>query len=139
MSILKNGVLILLVAGATAVAAPDDPIDPATLKDKVTIELGKKVIIQFEQKGDALSKPKVVEKAVEKAGDKPVTPTFDFSKKDDTLFPTTKNPFPKDPVSSRVGPAQGPQGLLRDQHRSGEGGPGELRALARPDRRVGAF
>jgi hypothetical protein len=76
----------------TAVAAPDDKIDPATIKEKVTIELGKKLTVRFEQEGDALTHPKVVEKPEGKTP----TPTFDFRKMDDNLILMTRNPFPKD-------------------------------------------
>jgi hypothetical protein len=79
----------LLLAAVPATAAPDDKVDPATLKDKVTIEPGKKLFVQFEQKGDALTGPKTVEKA----SDKPPTPTFDFRKMGDNLILMTKNPF----------------------------------------------
>ena len=83
---------VLLVAIATAVAAADDKVDPAKLKDKVTINVGKKLFVQFEQDGNTLTAPKVVEKVAEK----PPTPTFDFGKMDDNLVLTTKNPFSKD-------------------------------------------
>ena len=35
----------------------------AMLKDKVTISVGKKLVIRFEQDGNALSGPKVIDKA----------------------------------------------------------------------------
>ena len=84
--------VILLIAVPTSMAAGDDKPDPAKIKDKVTIEVGKKLIVKFEKKGDALSDPKVVKEATEK----PPTPTFDFSKMDDNLMLTTNNPFSKD-------------------------------------------
>ena len=92
MSVTRSLAVLLLAAIPTAVAAPDDKVDPPTLKDKVTIDLGKKLVVRFDQKGDALSNPKVVEKA----GDGPPTPSFDFRKMGDNLILTTKNPFPKD-------------------------------------------
>ena len=78
---------ILMLATWTA-----DPVDPATLTDKVTIAVGKKLLVQFERKGDALSRPQVVEKVL----DEPPTVTFDFLKQGDMLILATKNPFPKD-------------------------------------------
>src|SRR5437763_1386465 len=91
MSIPCRLAAVLLAAISTAVAAADDRVDPATLKDKVTISLGKKLFVQFEQKGHVLTRPKVVEEAA----DKPPTPTFDFRKMDDNLILATKNPFSK--------------------------------------------
>lgn len=88
---VARGLILLLATLPTAAAAPDDRIDPATLKDKVTIKLGKKLFVQFEQKGNALTHPK----AVEKPTDQPPTPTFDFRKTDDSLILMTKNPFSK--------------------------------------------
>ncbi len=79
-------VLFLVIAAAGA-----DAPDPAKIKEKVTIEVGKKKLVQFEQKGDDLKNPKVVEKA----DDKLMIPSFDFSKSDGNLILTTKNPFPK--------------------------------------------
>jgi len=92
MRSIRRLAIVLLITTPTAIAAVDDTPDPATLKDKVTIAVGKKLIVQFEQKGDALGNPKVVEKA----GDKPPTPSFDFRKMGDNLILSTKNPFPKD-------------------------------------------
>ena len=89
---VTRSLAILLIAIPTVVAAGDDAPDPATLKDKVTIAVGKKFIVQFERKGDVLGNPKVIEKV----SDKTPTPTFDFSKKDDNLILLTNNPFPKD-------------------------------------------
>ena len=89
---ITRSLAILLIAIPATIAAGDDKPDPAKLKDKVTIAVGKKLVVQFEQKGDALRNPKVVEKP----GDKPPTPTFDFIKKDDNLILSTKNPYPKD-------------------------------------------
>jgi hypothetical protein len=94
MSSIRLLAIVLLMTTPTAIVVGDDKPDPATLKDKVTIAVGKKLVVKFDQKGDALSNPKVVEKAA----DKPTTPTptFDFSKMGDNLILTTKNPFPKD-------------------------------------------
>jgi hypothetical protein len=92
MSTTRNFAIILLIAIPTALDARDDTPDPATLKDKVTIAVGKKLVVEFEQKGDALTHPKVVEKP----GDKPPTPSFDFRRMGDNLILSTKNPFTKD-------------------------------------------
>jgi hypothetical protein len=71
-------------------AAPK-PLDPAQIKEKVTIKLDQKIDIQFSHKGGAISGPKVVEKP--QAG----SPTVhvEFSKRDDNLMLVTQNPFPK--------------------------------------------
>lgn len=84
--------LFLIAVVTSATAAPDEPVDPAKLKDKVTIAPGKTLAVQFEQNGDALSSPRVVEKAEGK------TPTvnFRFLNQGDTLILATRNPFPKD-------------------------------------------
>src|SRR4051794_12803223 len=92
MSVPRRLVAVLLAAISTAAAAVDDKVDPATLKDKVAINVGKKLFIQFEQEGDVLTRPKVVEKAA----DKPPTPTFEFREMGDNLILMTKNPFSKD-------------------------------------------
>ncbi len=92
MSITRSLAALLLATIPIAVASSDDKVDPATLKDKVTIGLGKKLVILFELKGNSLSNPKVVEKP----RDKPPTPSFDLRKMDDNLILTTKNPFQKD-------------------------------------------
>jgi hypothetical protein len=81
----------LAIASAT-VAQAADKVDLTKLKDKVTIDIGKKLIVQFEQKGNALTGPKIVNKVA----DKPPTPTFDFSKMGDNYILATQNPFPKD-------------------------------------------
>ena len=83
--------VVLIAFVTTARAAPEKAIDPATIKEKVTINVGKKLYVRFEQKGDMLSNPKVVEKA------DPKTPTLtlDFLKQGDMLILATKNPFPK--------------------------------------------
>src|SRR4051794_29663338 len=91
MTVTRSLAVLLVVAVMTGGAA-DDKVDPSTPKDKVTIDLGKTLIVQFEQKGDALTHPKVVEKAAEE----PPTPTFDFRKMGGNIILTTKNPFPKD-------------------------------------------
>ena len=83
---------MLLIAIPTAVGAKDEVPDPAKLKDKVTIGVGKKLVVRFEQEGDTLSHPRVVETP----GDRPPTPSFDLRQKDGSVILSTKNPFPKD-------------------------------------------
>jgi hypothetical protein len=92
MRVIPSLAALLTAAVATAAAPPDKPVDPSTIKDKVTIKLGQKLAVQFEQQGDALSRPR----GVEKAADKPPTVTFDFRKQNDMLFLITRNPFAKD-------------------------------------------
>ena len=81
----------LLVLAALAARA-ETPPDPATLKDKVTIAVGKKLFVQFERKGEVLTRPKVVEAASKE----PPTVSFNFIKQGDMLILATENPFSKD-------------------------------------------
>jgi len=81
-----------IIAGIKPAEAARKTIDPSTLKDKVTISLGKKLAVQFEQKGNALSHPKVVKEPTKT----PPTILIDFEKNDENLMLTTQNPFPKD-------------------------------------------
>jgi hypothetical protein len=67
-------------------------VDPAQIKDKVSITLGKQIDVQFDQKDDALSEAKVVEKPDDK---RPVV-HIEFSKMNQDLMLSTQNPFPKD-------------------------------------------
>jgi hypothetical protein len=92
MSTLRRLAIVLLLASTPALAFGDDKPDPATLKDKVTITVGKSLFVEFEQKGDALKNPKLVDKASEK----PPTPTFNLTTMDGNILLVTKNPFPKD-------------------------------------------
>ncbi|WP_406698504.1 hypothetical protein V5E97_06440 [Singulisphaera sp. Ch08] len=92
MKLIRSLPVFLLVTVTTAVAAPDQAVDPSTLKDKVTIEVGKSIAVRFEQQGNTLTRPKIVEKAA----DQPTTLSLDFRKQDDMLILVTKNPFPKD-------------------------------------------
>ena len=71
-------------------AAPK-PLDPAQIKEKVTIKLDQKLDIQFTQKGDVISALEVVQKP--RAGSPAVH--VEFSKQDDNLMLVTQNPFPK--------------------------------------------
>jgi hypothetical protein len=84
--------VLLLAVSSTSIAADDEKIDPAKLKDKVTITMGKQLFVQFEAKGDVLTRPRLVEKAV----DRPPTPTFDFRTVQNNPALMTKNPFSKD-------------------------------------------
>lgn len=91
MTVVYNLILLICSALNTNIVV-DDPPDPSMLKDKVTIEVGKKSIIEFEQKNDALVNPKTVDKSSEN----PPTPSFEFTKKGDNLMLVTKNPYRKD-------------------------------------------
>lgn len=92
MSIARIFAALLVVAATAAVASSDDKIDPAKLKDKLSIEPGKKLVVRFKQEGNALTDPKVVANPADKAP----APTFDFCAMGDNLVLATKNPFPKD-------------------------------------------
>jgi hypothetical protein len=92
MSIMRSLAVVVLGILATTAAVADDKLDPAKIKDKVAINLGKKLVIRFEQKGDTLSSPK---EAKQETTDPP-TPTFNFSHIGQSLALTTKNPFSKD-------------------------------------------
>ncbi len=92
MSATRSLAVMILAAIPTLAAATDDKLDPAKIKDKVKISIGKKLVIRFDQKGDALSNPK----AVKQEGKNPPTPVFDLSKMNDNIVLATKNPFPKD-------------------------------------------
>jgi hypothetical protein len=81
-----------LMAAVLMATVPDKEIDPATLQDKVMISVGKELAVQFQQDGDSLSHPKVVEKPT----DAPPTLSLDFRKQGDNLILTTKNPFRND-------------------------------------------
>ena len=83
-------VALILLVGAPAPA--DDKVDPAKLKDKVSVAIGKNLAVRFEQAGDKLTRPKVLAEA----DDKSPTPSFSFRPMGDTLFLTTKNPYPRD-------------------------------------------
>lgn len=67
------------------------PLDPAQIKEKVTIRLDQKLDIQFTEKDGVVSGPEAVQKP--RAG----SPTVhtEFSKQDDNLMLVTQNPFPK--------------------------------------------
>ena len=81
----------LLISAILTATPADEKIDPAKLKEKVSITLGKKLEIQFEQSGDALTHPKIVEEA----SDKTPTVSIEFLKQGDNLILATKNPYPK--------------------------------------------
>jgi hypothetical protein len=66
-------------------------VDPAQIKEKITINVGSKIDVQFEQKGDALSNYMVVEKPKDKS---PVV-HMEFSAQGPRLTLSTQNPFPK--------------------------------------------
>lgn len=52
---MKRLGLLFLLLGGNALAG--DAIDPRKLKDSITIAIGEKCEVQFEEKGDALLKP----------------------------------------------------------------------------------
>jgi hypothetical protein len=83
--------IIANMKGAGAGAARK-PIDPAQIKDKIAINLDQKIDLQFDQKGGAISGPKVVDKP------KAEVPTVhvEFTGRGDDLTLSTKNPFTKD-------------------------------------------
>ena len=82
----------IVTAVLAQAAVPDKAIDPAALKDKVTISVGKKLVVQFKQAVDALTDPRVVAKPA----DDPPTVSFDFRNQNDMIILSTKNPFRKD-------------------------------------------
>ena len=92
MTCARGLAFFLLAAIPAAAVAQEKTIDPATLKDKVTIKLGQKRNVRFEQEGHALVRPKVVDEVAKK----PPTPSFDFQKMGDNLILITQNPFTKD-------------------------------------------
>jgi hypothetical protein len=92
MTIIRSLPAFFIVAVTTAVAAPDQTVDPSTLKEKVAIDIGKKIAVVFEAKGNTLSHPKVVKEPE----DKRPTLSLDFRKQGDMIILITKNPFTKD-------------------------------------------
>jgi hypothetical protein len=81
----------LLATATPCFAAVKEAPDPAKIKDKVTLAVGKDVAVQFQQEGNALSAPKIVEKP---DGKTPAV-TFTFKKEAELLMLNTKNPFTK--------------------------------------------
>jgi hypothetical protein len=67
-------------------------VDPATIKEKITIGVGSKIDVQFDQKGEVLSNYKVVENPKDKAS----IVHMEFTTQGPGLTLVTKNPFPKD-------------------------------------------
>ena len=63
MIIARSPGVLLLLAMATSGSVADDKVDPAKIQDKVTIEPGKTLFVQFQVDGNALKQPKKVEKA----------------------------------------------------------------------------
>ncbi|WP_074308618.1 hypothetical protein [Singulisphaera sp. GP187] len=92
MKLHRSLPVFLCAAVTTAVAAPNPVVDPSTLQDKVTVAVGKTIAVQFELKGNELTRPKTVEKVA----NKPPTLSLDFRKQGDMLILTTKNPFTKE-------------------------------------------
>lgn len=83
--------ILLLAVIATPAVAEDRKIDPATLKDKLSIKPGETFVVHFEPKGDRLTNPKKVDKPPKE----PTTPTFAFSKAKGQLMLMTRNPYSK--------------------------------------------
>ena len=80
-----------IIAGMKGGAPKPKTVDPAPIKEKLSIKLDQKLDVQFSRKGEAISGPKVVDKP--QAG----VPTvhIEFKKQDEGLMLATQNPFPK--------------------------------------------
>ena len=91
MSITRFLPVLLVAAGPSAAACHAQTLDPAKLKDKVVIRVGQTLAVQFDRKGDALSRPKIVKAVVEN----PPTLSLDFRDQEKMLYLTAKNPFAK--------------------------------------------
>ena len=86
------GPMILLLAAIAAPSLADDKkIDPATLKDKLSIRPGETLVVGFKQEGDKLTDPKKIEKPPEE----PTTPSFKFSNDQGQVMLMTRNPYAK--------------------------------------------
>ena len=82
----------LIATTAAALAAPGQAVNTAT-KDKVTITVGQKLTIQFQQKGTATIQL-IQPKTVEKPDGKTPSVTLDFKKDaDGTLVLGVQNDF----------------------------------------------
>jgi len=92
MSLIRSLSVVVLGTITTVSAVADDKLDPAKIKDKVTISLGKKLVVRFEQKADALANPKIVKAEAKNSP----TPVFSFAKLNENLALTTKNPYSRD-------------------------------------------
>jgi hypothetical protein len=91
MSIPRLLPLLLVAAGSTAASCHAQTVDPAKLKDKVSIRVGQTLALQFDRKGDALSNPKIVKAVVEN----PPTLSLEFRDKGKMLWLAAKNPYSK--------------------------------------------
>ena len=88
------GLLTVVAAFGVSTRAPaaERSIDPARLKDNITLPLGRKIIVEFEQHGDALSHPAITRNP---SGKKPAV-LFDFRDRGGNLYMLViKNTFPK--------------------------------------------
>jgi len=74
-----------------AIAAPRDSIDPATLKDKVSLALGAKGTIQFTRDGDTLTAPVLVKGA----GQNQPGISVEFTKRPEFIALNLQNRLPK--------------------------------------------
>ena len=85
--------LFILLSVATVLAVPGERIDPKSVKHKVSFTLGAKGTIQFKQRGDLLTEPKLSNKFEEGGG---VGGEFRKNDKDDRLIGLmVQNRFPK--------------------------------------------
>lgn len=91
MNALKLLALLLLTCLAKTHAAPNDPIKPDEIKEKISLTLGTKGIIQFKQEGNVLSAPVLAKEADPKQPGVSV----EFGKQPEFLALNLKNLFPK--------------------------------------------
>jgi hypothetical protein len=93
MNFLRPIAMVALFCAASSVtfAAPRDRIDPATIKDKVSLKLGTKGTIQFKAQGDVLAEPKLVKDAPENAAGVGA----ELSKSDNLIMLRVQNRFAK--------------------------------------------
>ena len=91
MRVLQLVIALMVAAVGTVVVAADEPPDPAKIKDKITITVGRKLLVQFKQMKDELTRPKLVEKFTEE----PPTLRLDCRLQGDNLLLIAQNPFSK--------------------------------------------
>ena len=85
------GVIAVFVL-LTSASAAERSIDPSKLSDKITLPLGRKILVEFEQHGNVLSRPRVVKAPTGKAS----VVLFDFQDRGGNIWILTiKNAFPK--------------------------------------------
>jgi hypothetical protein len=81
-----------IIASLKARKPAPKTIDPAAIKDKVTLTVGSKIDVQFDQKDKVLSNSRVVENPKDEVS----SVHMEFSNQGQGLTLVTKNPFPKD-------------------------------------------